>query len=134
MGTSGARSFFFALAFVFATALCGFASAQDMELPAPVGMAGDPAALMVENGNAAFLHGDLHRAAALYREALQRKNDFAIATFNLGLVEMHTGATTRGVADMDRGIDLATRHGMSAHDVSRLRTLRRAFTTETKPT
>ena len=128
----GARSFFFALALV--ASLGRFAAAQNMELPTPVGMDGDPAALMAENGNTAFLHGDLRGAAADYREALQRKSDFAIATFNLGLVEMHTGAEARGIADMDRGIDLATQHGMSARDVGRLRALRSAFTTQTKPT
>jgi hypothetical protein len=132
MGKRGGRSFLFALALV--TTLGRFASAQSMDLPAPVGMAGDPAALLVENGNTAFLHGDLHGAAAYYREALERKSDFAIATFNLGLVEMHTGREARGVADMNRGIDLATQHGMSPRDVGRLRTLRSAFTTQTKPT
>ncbi len=132
MLTLGARSFLFALALT--TALAHSASAQSMDLPSPVGMAGDPAALMVANGNTAFLHGDLRGAAGYYRAALRRKNDFAIASFNLGLVEMHTGAKTRGIADMDRGIDLATQHGMSARDVGRLRALRSAFTTQTKPT
>lgn len=128
----GPRSFFFCL--MLAAAWTGFASAQSMDLPTPVGMDGDPAALMVTHGNAAFLHGDLRGAATFYRQALQRKSDFAIATFNLGLVEMHTGDRTRGVADMNRGIALATRHGMSDSDVARLRELRSAFTTQAKPT
>jgi hypothetical protein len=132
MDKLGARSFLFSLALV--AALGRFAAAQSMDLPTPVGMDGDPAARMVEDGNTAFLHGDLRGAAAYYHEALQRKSDFAIATFNLGLVEMHTGAEARGIADMDRGIDLATQHGMSPRDVGRLRTLRSAFTTQTKPT
>ncbi len=103
------------------------ASAQTMALPAPVGMDGDPAASIVLAGNAAFLHGDLAGAARSYRAALVRKPDFAIARFNLGLVEMHRGRTTNGLHDMDRGISLAQRHGMSSGDVARLRSLRAAF-------
>ncbi len=115
-------------------ALAGFATAADIELPTPVGMDGDPAARMVIDGNAAFLHGDLSGAAADYRRALGRKSDFAIATFNLGLVEMHTGNQAQGLRDMDRGIELAERHGMSGRDIARLRTLRSSFTSQTKPT
>jgi hypothetical protein len=108
-------------------ALAGVTAAQTMDLPVPVGMDGDPAARSVIDGNAAFLNGDLRGAASLYRKALRRKHDFAIATFNLGLVEMHTGDATRGLRDMSRGIVLATQHGMSPADIARLRELRAAF-------
>jgi hypothetical protein len=103
------------------------AAAQDMALPEPVGMDGDPGARGVLAGNAAFLHGDLTTAARDYRAALARKPDFAIASFNLGLVEVHQGQRSRGLADMDRGIALASEHGMSSAVISRLRALRAAF-------
>jgi hypothetical protein len=105
-------------------------AAQDLSLPQPVGMDGDPVARIVLDGNAAFVHGDLHAAADDYRAALGRKPNFAVARFNLGLVEMHTGQSTRGLRDMDRGIDLAAAHGMTAAFVARLRQLRRAFASE----
>lgn len=128
------RARFSLLVLALAAALTGFAGAQSIELPTPVGMNGDPAAQMVIDGNAAFLHGDLSGAAKEYRSALGRKNDFAIATFNLGLVEMHTGNGARGMRDMDRGIELAVRHGMSERDIARLRALRSSFNTHTKTT
>ena len=115
-------------------ALGGVAAAADIALPTPVGMNGDPAAQMVLDGNAAFLHGDLSGATKYYRAALGRKSDFAIATFNLGLVEMHTGSEAQGYRDMDRGIALAVRNGMSERDIARLRTLRSSFSTQTKHT
>jgi hypothetical protein len=117
----------FPIGFALCLALGGFASAQTIDLPVPVGMDGDPAARSVTDGNAAFLNGDLRSAASLYRAALRRKHDFAIATFNLGLVEMHTGDAKRGLRDMDRGIALARRHGMSEPDIARLRSLRAGF-------
>jgi hypothetical protein len=70
-------------------------------------MNGNPAAQMVLDGNNAFLHGDLHEAAKEYRAALIRVPDFAIAAFNLGLVEAHEGLRDHGLADMERGIALA---------------------------
>lgn len=121
------------LAFAFVAGLAATAFAQSMALPEPVGMDGDPAASDVLQGNAAFLHGDLRGAAASYRKALARKHDFAIATFNLGLVEMHTGNAAAGRSDMDRGIEIATQHGMSARDIGRLRELRAAFSPQAKP-
>ena len=109
------------------------ADAQDLSLPAPVGMAGDPAARLVLDGNAAFRNGDLPTAAADYRRALTRKPDFAVATFDLGLVEIHAGKRVAGLAHMDRGIALARAHGMSARDVGRLRSLRDAFSSQPVP-
>jgi hypothetical protein len=110
--------------------LAGAAGAQELALPEPLGMDGDPAARRVLDGNTAFLHGDLKTAAGDYRAALARKPGFAIASFNLGLVEMHQGQRSRGLADMDRGITLATEHGMPSATVSRLRALRAAFSEE----
>ena len=130
----GFRSLALAFSLALVAADGGFASAQSMELPVPVGMDGDPSARMVIDGNTAFLHGDLGGATKEYRRALGRKSDFAIATFNLGLVEMHTHAEAQGLRDMDRGIALATQHGMSERDVARLRALRSSFGTQTKPT
>lgn len=101
--------------------------AQNMALPEPVGMQGNPAAAIVLDGNAAFLHGDLRGAAADYREALRRKPDFAVATFNLGLVEAHQGHRDDALRDMDRGIALARQHGMGSTYVTRLRAMRDAF-------
>jgi hypothetical protein len=115
------------LAAILVAGLAGAAAAQDMTLPVPIGMDGDPAARMVLDGNAAFLHGDLTAASGDYRAALARKPDFAIASFNLGLVEVHQGQRSRGIADMDRGIALASAHGMSHATISRLRALRAAF-------
>ncbi|GAC1395921.1 MAG: hypothetical protein NVS3B17_12930 [Vulcanimicrobiaceae bacterium] len=96
-------------------------------MPEPVGMAGDPSARLVLVGNDAFLHGDLASAARDYRAALAKKPDFAVATFNLGIVEVHVGRTAQGTRDMDRGIALATRHGMTTRYVAKLRALRAAF-------
>ena len=114
-----------------AVALCvavaSAAFAQNLTLPEPVGMQGDPAAATVLAGNTAFLHGDLHGAADDYRAALRRKPDFAVASFNLGLVEVHQGRRDAGLRDMNRGISLANAHGMSPGYVSRLRALRDAF-------
>ncbi len=119
-----------ATTFVLAATVCTLASraaADDLTLPAPVGMSGDPSAALVVAGNSAFLHGDLVTAARDYRSALARKPDFAIASFDLGLVEMHAGRPDLGRADMDRGIRLAQRHGMSTRVIARLRALRAAF-------
>ncbi|GAC1308090.1 MAG: hypothetical protein NVSMB21_12960 [Vulcanimicrobiaceae bacterium] len=103
------------------------AGAQSIALPEPVGMAGDAAARLVLDGNAAFLHGDLTTAARDYRQALRAKPDLAVARFNLGLVELHANAQRAGARDMDRGIALATAHGMSRAYVARLRALRAGF-------
>ena len=103
------------------------AIAQAIELPEPVGMAGDARARLVLDGNAAFLQGDLTAAARDYRRALRAKPDFAVARFNLGLVEIHANAQAAGLRDMDRGIALATAHGMSRAYVARLRALRAGF-------
>ncbi len=110
-----------------AAVLAAPAAAQDLSLPEPVGMDGNPAARLVLDGNAAFVHGDLQRAAADYHAALARIPSFAIAMFNLGLVEIHEGNRGAGLADMDRGIALAGAHRMSARDIARLRSLRAAF-------
>jgi hypothetical protein len=104
--------------------------AQMLALPEPVGMNGDPAARSVLAGNSAFESGDLTAAAGDYAAALRRKPDFAVATFNLGLVEIHQGKRAAGLAHMERGIGLATRNGMSPAYVRRLRALRDAFTTQ----
>jgi hypothetical protein len=106
-------------------AICGAQS--PMQLPEPVGMDGDPAAQLVLAGNRAFLHGQLHTAHLDYRAALRRKPDFAVAAFNLGLVEVHEGQRTRGLGDMDRGISLADQHRMNPTFVAHLRALRAAF-------
>ena len=111
----------------FCAAVAGAAFAQSLALPEPVGMEGDPAAATVLQGNAAFLHGDLRAAAGDYRKALRRKPDFAVATFNLGLVEEHQGRRDAGLRDMNRGISLAMQHGMGSRYVARLRALRDAF-------
>lgn len=102
-------------------------SAQSIALPEPVGMTGDPGAQLVLDGNAAFLHGDLETAAHDYGAALRGRPDFAVARFNLGLVEVHANARTAGIRDMDRGIALAVAHRMSPAYVRRLRALRAAF-------
>ncbi len=106
------------------------AGAQDLSLPEPVGMTGDPAAAFVLDGNAAFLHGRLATAKRDYELALVHKRDFAVARFNLGLVEVHDGHRTLGLDDMSRGIALARRHGMSSAYVARLIALRSAFSAE----
>lgn len=103
------------------------AVAQAISLPEPVGMAGQPSAKLVLDGNAAFLQGDLTTAARDYRGALREKPDFAVARFNLGLVEIHANAKTAGLHDMDRGIALAAKNGMSRAYVARLRALRAGF-------
>jgi hypothetical protein len=102
-------------------------AAQDISLPEPVGMDGQPAARMVLSGNTAFLHGDLADAERDYRAALVRIPDFAVAAFNLGMVQVHEGQRAAGLKNMDRGIRLAIAHGMSAPYVTRLRSLREAF-------
>lgn len=112
---------------ILCVALSAAGLAQDMQLPEPIGMDGDPAARIVLDGNAAFMQGDLQAADRDYRKALRRKPDFAVATFNLGLVELHEGQRPRGLADMDRGIALAREHNMSSAYVARLRALRAAF-------
>lgn len=104
--------------------------AQTLALPEPVGMNGDPAARLVLDGNAAFASDDLLAAAQDYSRALRRKPDFAVATFNLGLVELHQGKRAAGLAHMERGIGLATRNGMPPAYVRRLRALRDAFTAQ----
>lgn len=101
--------------------------AQAIALPEPVGMASDPGARLVLDGNAAFLHGDLGGAAADYRAALRGRPGFAVARFNLGLVEMHENSRVAGLRDMDRGIALAREGGMTRAYVGRLRALRMAF-------
>ena len=128
------RSWGLPAALLLALAAPNPALAQAMQLPVPVGMGGDPAAQIVLAGNAAFLRGDLAGAARSYRAALARKPDFAIATFNLGLVEMHRGQSANGMRDMDRGISLARRHAMSSRDIARLRALRAAFAPGTAST
>ncbi len=107
--------------------VAGPAGAQSMQLPEPVGMDGDPAARLVLSGNSAFLQGDLAAADADYRAALRRKPDFAVATFDLGLVEIHEGRRMPGLAHLDRGIALAREHGMATSYIARLRALRNAF-------
>ena len=114
----------FALLFSFA----GRAGADGLALPEPAGAASDRSARLVRAGNDAFLHGDLETAARDYHAALRRKPASAIATFNLGLVEMHTGKNAAGAADMNRGIALANKSGMVAHDLAKLRALRATFT------
>ncbi len=106
------------------------AVAQDLSLPEPVGMSGDPAATLVLDGNAAFLHGDLATAKRDYELAIVHKHDFAVARFNLGIVEAHGGHRTLGLSDMSQGIALARRHGMSSAYVARLVALRSAFSAE----
>lgn len=120
----------FALAFGSALAIGApiVAVAQSIALPEPVGMAsGDPGARLVLDGNAAFLRGEIETAAADYRAALATRPDFAVARFNLGLVEMHENSRLSGLRDMDRGIALASAHGMGRAYVGRLRALRAAF-------
>lgn len=117
-----------ALALAFGTlAAPEVAAAQAIALPEPVGMAGDPGARLVLDGNAAFLAGDLATAASDYRGALRLRPELAVARFNLGLVEVHGSARTAGIRDMDRGIALASAHRMSRAFVARLRALRSAF-------
>lgn len=128
MNASIVRSAVFALAclgIVAAAARPG--GAQSISLPEPVGMAGQPTAKLVLDGNAAFLSGDLATAARDYRRALRAKPDFAVARFNLGLVEIHANAQTAGLHDMDRGIVLARQNGMSSAFVAKLRALRAGF-------
>jgi tetratricopeptide (TPR) repeat protein len=110
-----------------ATLIIALRAAAAAQEPVPVGMDGNPVARIVLDGNAAFLRGDLHQAAIDYHRALERKPDFAVASFNLGLVEAHRGERARGLADMDRGIALAASHRMAVPFVNRLRALRRAF-------
>ena len=90
-------------------------------------MAGDRDAALVVAGNAAFRTGRFAVAAHDYARALAHKPDFAVARFNLGLLEAHTGAGAAGLRDMDRGISLAEAHGMSRAFTARLRALRAAF-------
>lgn len=128
MNASTLRAAAFALAAFASFALAaGPAPAQGISLPEPVGMAGDPSARLVLDGNAAFLGGDLATAAKDYRSALRAKPNFAVARFNLGLVEIHANAKDTGLHDMDRGIALAVKAGMSRTYVARLRALRAGF-------
>lgn len=121
-----------ALALIFGGAFAFGAPAsavgQSIALPEPIGMAsGDPGVRLVLDGNAAFLRGEVENAAADYRAALRTRPDFAVARFNLGLVEMHENSRLSGLRDMDRGIALASAHGMGRAYVGRLRALREAF-------
>ena len=116
-----------AIALVTFSARTG-ARAENTGLPEPVGMAGDLSANLVLAGNHAFLHGDLATAKRDYRAALEIHPAFAVAEFNLGLVEAHAGAQKQGLADMDRGIAFARKNGMAARYVTKLRALRAAFT------
>lgn len=112
-----------------ASLLAARASADDVSLPEPGGDASDPAVHLVLVGNDEFLHGDLANAARDYRAALRRAPGSPIATFNLGLVELHDGHKPAGVADLNRGIALAVKSGMPAKVLARLRALRAAFST-----
>ena len=82
-------------------------------LPHTVGMRG-PDVDLIETGIAAFSRGELAAARSDFEQALAIRSQTAVATFNLGVTEFRLGKRGDGERLMQRGLQLAHDHGMTA--------------------